>query len=299
MRFVSFQKQYGDKKGIEDAIVLRRWIEYEDEVKKNPFNYDSWFDYTRLEESVGNKERTREIYKRAIVNNPPAVEKRYWQRYIYLWINYALYEELDARDMERTRDVYKECLNLIPHHKFTFSKIWLLAAYFEIRQSNLRGARQILGNAIGKAPKDKLFKKYIEIELQLGNIDRCRRLYEKYLKWSPENCYAWSKYAELERSLGETEQARAVFELAIAQPALDMPELLWKAYIDFEAAECEFEKARVLYRRLLDRTKHLKVWISYAEFEEAAVIDKESLDLSEEEKRSNAFGALEGCLRKL
>jgi hypothetical protein len=84
MRFVSFQKQYGDKKGIEDAIVLRRWIEYEDEVKKNPFNYDSWFDYTRLEESVGNKERTREIYKRAIVNNRPSEEKRYWQRYIYL-----------------------------------------------------------------------------------------------------------------------------------------------------------------------------------------------------------------------
>ncbi|PNX84337.1 hypothetical protein L195_g040397 [Trifolium pratense] len=37
-----------------------------------------------------------------------------------------------------------------------------------------------------------------------------------------------------------------------------MPELLWKAYIDFETAECEFERARELYERLLDRTKHLK-----------------------------------------
>jgi len=74
----------------------------------------------------------------------------------------------------------------------------------------------------------QIFKKYIEIELQLGNIDRCRKLYEKYLDWSPENCYAWTKYAELERSLCETERARAIYELAIAQPALDMPELLWK-----------------------------------------------------------------------
>lgn len=74
----------------------------------------------------------------------------------------------------------------------------------------------------------QIFKKYIEIELQLGNMDRCRKLYEKYLEWSPENCYAWSKFAELERSLDETERARAIFELAIAQPALDMPELLWK-----------------------------------------------------------------------
>jgi len=59
-------------------------------------------------------------------------------------------------------------------------------------------------------------------------MDRCRKLYERYLEWSPENCYAWSKYAELERSLVETERARAIFELAISQPALDMPELLWK-----------------------------------------------------------------------
>ncbi|PWA43578.1 ubiquitin-conjugating enzyme/RWD-like protein [Artemisia annua] len=45
--------------------------------------------------------------------------------------------------------------------------------------------------------KSQIFKKKIEIELQLGNMDRCWKLYEKYLEWSPENCYAWSKYAEL------------------------------------------------------------------------------------------------------
>ncbi|GLU05932.1 hypothetical protein SLE2022_230050 [Rubroshorea leprosula] len=66
-----------------------------------------------------------------------------------------------------------------------------------------------------KHPKDKIFKKYIGIELQLGNIAHCHKFYEKYLKWSPENCYAWSKYAELERFLSETEHARAIFEFAI------------------------------------------------------------------------------------
>ncbi|KAH7513816.1 hypothetical protein FEM48_Zijuj11G0022300 [Ziziphus jujuba var. spinosa] len=281
-KFVAFEKQYGDKEGIEDAIVGKRRFQYEDDVRKNPFNYDAWFDYIRLEESVGNKARIREVYERAIANVPPAEEKRYWQRYIYLWINYALYEELDAEDMERTRDVYRECLKLIPHEKFSFAKIWLLAAQFEIRQLNLKGARLILGNAIGKAPKDKIFKKYIEIELQLGNIDRCRKLYEKYLEWAPENCYAWSKYAELEKSLSETERARSIFELAIAQPALDMPELLWKAYIDFEISEGEFERTRELYERLLDRTKHLKVWLSYAKFEASSM---EESDLTEEQKK--------------
>lgn len=84
-KYVAFEKQYGDREGIEDAIVGKRRFQYEDEVRKNPLNYDSWFDYIRLEENVGNKDMIREVYERAISNVPPAEEKRYWQRYIYLW----------------------------------------------------------------------------------------------------------------------------------------------------------------------------------------------------------------------
>ncbi|GAY45064.1 hypothetical protein CUMW_086630, partial [Citrus unshiu] len=278
-KFLAFEKQYGDREGIEDAIAGKMRLQYEDGVRKNPMNYDTWFDYIRLEERVGNQERVREVYERAIANVPPAEEKRYWQRYIYLWINYALYKEVDAGDLERTRDVYRECLKLIPHKKFSFAKIWLLAAQFEIKQLNLSG------NAIGKASKDKIFKKYIEMELCLGNIDPCRKLYEKYLEWSPENCYAWSKYTELEKSLDETERARAIFELAIAQPILDLPEFLWKI------SQGEYARTRALYERLLDRTKHLNVWISYVKFEASAMSEDggnpdTSEDLREQKKQS-------------
>lgn len=61
-----------------------------------------------------------------------------------------------------------------------------------------------------------------------------------------------------------------------------------QAYIDFETTECEFERARALYERLLDRTKHLKVWISYAEFE-ATAIDRESVDLTEQEQKKQCI----------
>jgi crooked neck len=80
------------------------------------------------------------------------------------------------------------------------------------------------------APKGKIFTKYIEIELYLGNFDRCRTLYEKYIEWSPANCYAWRKYAELEKNLSETDRAQSIYELAIAQPALDTSEVLWKVF---------------------------------------------------------------------
>jgi len=63
----------------------------------------------------------------------------------------------------------------------------------------------------------------------------------------------------MEAILGDTDRARAILELAIGQPRLEMPEVLWKAYIDFELEQEEFGKTRNLYQRLLQRTKHVKV----------------------------------------
>uniref|UniRef100_A0A3B4YA51 Crooked neck pre-mRNA splicing factor 1 n=1 Tax=Seriola lalandi dorsalis TaxID=1841481 RepID=A0A3B4YA51_SERLL len=220
--YTMFEKKFGDRRGIEDVIVSKRRFQYEEEVKANPHNYDAWFDYLRLVESDADPDTVREVYERAIANIPPIQEKRHWRRYIYLWINYGLYEELEVKDPERTRQVYQACLDLIPHKKFTFAKIWLLYAQFEIRQKNLQGARKVMGTAIGKCPKNKLLKGYIELELQLREFDRCRKLYEKYLEF-----------------------------IAIGQPRLDIKvKLLWN-----------------LYKRLLQRTQHVKVWISYAKFE--------------------------------
>ena len=62
--------------------------------------------------------------------------------------------------------------------------------------------------------------------------------------------------------------SRGIFELAITQPSLDMPEVLWKTFIDFEIDLEEIENARILYRRLLERTSHPKVWLAFAKFEQ-------------------------------
>jgi crooked neck len=48
---------------------------------------------------------------------------------------------------------------------------------------------------------------------------------------------------------------------------MDMPENVWKAYIDMEIGLGEYGRVRELYKRLLQRTKHVKVWLSYAKFE--------------------------------
>ncbi|CAO3653549.1 unnamed protein product [Cunninghamella echinulata] len=298
-QYTNFEKQYGDTDGIENVVVGKRRVQYEEEIENNPKNYDVWFDYAKLEESVGEVNRIREVYERAIAQMPPADEKRYWRRYIYLWINYALFEELETEDIEKTREIYTACISHIPHKTFTFAKIWLMFAHFEIRQLNLPAARKLLGRAIGQCPKNKLFKGYIELEMQLREFDRCRTLYTKYLEYNPANCAGWIKFAELEKLLGENERCRAIFELAIGQPVLDMPELLWKAYIDFEIEEKEYEKTRDLYQRLLERTEHVKVFISFAQFELSVPNENEDKDESESENVMRARKIFEKAIDRM
>ena len=73
----------------------------------------------------------------------------------------------------------------------------------------------------------------------------------------------------VEDAVEDYARARGIYELAVQQE-LDMPEIVWKAYIDFEIERGERERARELYERLLERTSHVKVYISYALMEAAA-----------------------------
>ncbi|KAK3694678.1 hypothetical protein B0T22DRAFT_78380 [Podospora appendiculata] len=265
--YTTFEKQFGDKEGVQDVILTKRRRLYEEQVKENPKNYDVWFDFARLEESGGDADRIREVYERAIAQVPPTQEKRHWRRYIFLFLFYAIWEEREAGDIERARQIYDTCLRLIPHKKFTFAKIWVAKAHFEVRQGQLTAARKTLGRAIGMCPKDKLFKEYIALEQKLYEFERCRTLYEKHVIYNPSNCQTWIKWAELERGLDDLDRTRGIYELAIGQPVLDMPEVVWKSYIDFEEEEGEYEKTRELYERLLEKADHPKVWISFAQFE--------------------------------
>ena len=101
----------------------------------------------------------------------------------------------------------------------------------------------------------------------MREFDRCRILYQQYLKFNPTSCSAWLKFADMEKQLGDTDRARFIYQLATQQMDLDMPELVWKAYIDFEFEEAQYDAVRELYTKLLERTGHVKVWLSWARAE--------------------------------
>ena len=199
---------------------------------------------------------------------PEISNKRHWQRYIYLWLNYAIFEELKAHDNERAKQVYERAIKLVPHREFSFSKLWVLFAHFLVRQKDLDRARKVFGMALGMCPRPKIFKAYAELELQLGEVDRCRKIYERQVELFPSDSEAWIAYAEFEAALGEIERAKSIYELAVegtagATIALDQPENVWKAYIDFEVANANLPNATDLFERLLGKTKHVKVWLGF------------------------------------
>ena len=73
-----------------------------------------------------------------------------------------------------------------------------------------------------------------------------------------------------------------------------MPELLWKAYIDFETEEGEREKARDLYERLVQLSGHVKVWISYATFEAEPIPIPRAMREEGEEEEEEEVPMVEG-----
>lgn len=212
----------------------------------------------------------------------------------------------DWQDFTRVREIYRAALKLVPHKRFTFTKVWTQFAMFEVRQLDLDAARKILGTAIGMAPKEgvrpappplhptgtdksddcscsrstltssSLCENSTAVECCTKSGSRCVSLPLSlscvltrwwFAQHDPSNASAWIKWTELEGLLSDVDRVRAIYELAINQPSMDMPELLWKSWIDFEYEEEEYDRTRDLYERLLRRTSHVKVWVSFAQFE--------------------------------
>ncbi|KAJ9457404.1 Pre-mRNA-splicing factor clf1 [Diplonema papillatum] len=268
-KYVEFEQQYGERQGIEDALIARKRFEYEESLKAFPDSYDTWINYIRMEESAAldDPKRTREVYERAVAQVPKVQEKTYWARYIYIWLMYAQYEELDMEDPDRARNVLRTAIDVVPHKKFSFSKLWIAFAEFEIRQNNWDAMVKLMGHGLGVNPRPKMYRWRIGLAVTLGEVETVESLYTAWLNKDPSNGPAWAAFADFEVKLEEHPRARKIFELGVNQPVLTQPELVWKRYIAMETGLRNYDDARRLYQTLAEKTLHIKIYLSWADME--------------------------------
>ena len=277
---LAFEKRHGSKKNIQSALLVQQREAYDASLAEDPSDYDLWVEYVKMESENGDPSSVREVFERAIGAAPdPALlqadgaaltslEKNTLESYGYIFIRYAVFEELVGGDLDRAGAIYEMALGLfVGPHLEVVETLYILCASLHLRKKDLARARKILGLGLGRSPSPGLYQFYIQLEHDLLNLDATRTLYNKYLEANPGSVEVWKKYAAFESELDEVERARALYELAIARTTeLDQPEVLWKAYIDFEISQGESANAIKLFERLLDFSDHIKVYATYAKY---------------------------------
>lgn len=287
--FAEYERKYGTSFSVDSTVHLKRKLQYEQVVSENPHDYDSWWELSKMEDS---SDSLRNLLHTA-VNTPPTEKTKLtlWRRYVFLWIKLALWEEYAQKDVENARKTWKAALEAIPHSKFTFAKLWIMSAEFELRNSDLTSARKILGRGIGQScrekPKPKLLKYYIALETKLGEWDRVRKLYEKWLELSltsdqlhgeGNSLAVLQDFIAFEYGLGESDRCIALYKLGTELGARSLEKLdasvlftpaesLLTSYIEFLKDELRYDDARAVYRETLARNPSAKVWIALALFE--------------------------------
>ena len=286
-KLVQFEKKFGTSSSIENNIVQRRRTKYEETLKSNPYDYYTWMLYFDLLEDYFPNELVTGM-EGAIIKGLPPQKKRKdnnWRRYIYIWIRFLLFVELKLGDMAKCESLYKRLINeIIPHKRFTFAKAWIMYSEFEIRRGDLTAARKILGVSLGLCPKPKLFKYYIDLETKLREFDRLRKIYERYIEFSPDKLQIWLDFARLEEDLGDEDRVRAIYRLALRADITKLSRgdqvSLMDSYIDFETNVQGYNNARLLYREYLKLCDYsVRSWILHAMYEYSTPTDEQLTEL--------------------
>ncbi|CAI4996458.1 ANM_HP_G0261030.mRNA.1.CDS.1 [Saccharomyces cerevisiae] len=284
---LDFEKQFGDINSIEETISYKRKMEYETILSNNAYDYDTWWLYLDLISESFPKQIMQTFEKAVVDSRPKELSKNVqWKRYIYLWMRYICYVELELENSLLEEELFQRLIDdIIPHKHFTFSKIWLMYAKFLIRHDDVPKARKILGKAIGLCPKAKTFKGYIELEVKLKEFDRVRKIYEKFIEFQPSDLQIWSQYGELEENLGDWDRVRGIYTIALDENSDFLTKeakiVLLQKYITFETESQEFEKARKLYRRYLELNQYSpQSWIEFAMYQTSTPTEQQLLDLA-------------------
>lgn len=264
-----FDRLYGeDPLALDENVASWRILSYRQLVEADPRDYDLWWQLLSL---AADEATFEAAVAQQPVDSPTKLAS--WNRYVFIWIRYALWLEYAQENPIAARSVWQRCVLIIPHSKFSFAKVWIEYSRFETRAGGLSEGRKVLGKAIGKTsklpPKAKLFRYYIDVERKVGEWLRVRKLYEKWMEaLVAHGGNGWvdvlRQYIDFESDIGEEDRVKAL--VALAGDSGDVNAR--KFAIDWYNDELLYDELRQLYEAAVEENPSLvATWVAYALFE--------------------------------
>ena len=286
--FQQFEQQIGDPTGITNAITLNKSHHFESLLKSSDpsASVDIWFEYIQMEESllkdlldnfpefdkisdlkdIGIKQKVdkiRLLYNRALDNAPELVKVK-WKRYAYLWIKCIVFEELYCHEIELAEQKIIDCLRQLLDKPFTIAKLWNFCALFYIRKKQPDMARKVFERGLSTKSTCRLYKYYIQMEIDLEQFDKARKLYESLICDFPKRVDGYVDYATFELEMENISRARAILQVCKTQNV--DKNLFYKTFIEFEQTLGEYDKVIDLYEEWLTIDDSPTTWSNYALF---------------------------------
>ena len=120
---------------------------------------------------------------------------------------YAAWEE-EQQEFARARSVFERGVDV----DYRDQSLWLKYTEMEMRNKFVNHARNLYDRATALLPRvDQFWYKYTYMEEMLGNFKLARQVFQRWMKWEPDE-NAFSAFAKFEMRRGDESAARAVYE---------------------------------------------------------------------------------------
>lgn len=287
--YTQFIKQYCNINEMNNIMLYNIIYEYDELLQENPYDYDVYYDYlTMLINENYDNNKIIQLFDQAIQYKPPIHTKQHYKRYIYFYIYYSYYVEVKLKDIQKAKQILCNAIEQCSQYNIYFVKLYILLAKLELRNNyNINATRKVLGQAIGLCNnKIKIFNYYIELELSLGNIERCRILYEKQISLYSNNIDIWLKYITFEYNLQEYQRVQKLYDMAIQHcivnndnnndtttTTLNQQSVqLLQSYIQYSIEQQQYDNIRNTYNIWLDKVNNnYDIVKQYIDFENNVV----------------------------
>jgi len=156
--------------------------------------------------------------------------------------------ELKYRNVQHARNLLNKAVTLLPR----IDQLWYKYTYLEELLQNIPGARQVFERWMKWEPDDKAWQAYIKLEERFQEFDRASALYERWVAVRPEP-RVWIKWAKFEEGRGRVDKARQVFQTAVeffgdGEEQVERAQAVFLAFAKMETRLKEFDQARVIYK---------------------------------------------------